>query len=194
MAGPQTANKKGMFENTALRQMEKDYLKGLGCDPMGQNPLPDIKKLKPIDIGPKVRAVLYEEGYTGGTWMYKSPKAPLFWTTWYKTCPNARWIICRRDRDDIVNSLLKTRFMHAFKDRDGWEGWIKHHEDRFDEMHEAGLDIREIWTKKIIAGDYSEIKEAVEYCGLKWDEGKVRDFVSPELYHLNGVLAHGKQG
>ena len=49
LSGPTKYNRKGMFENSEIRNaVVKPYLRRIGCDPMGQDPLPDIKSIKEI--------------------------------------------------------------------------------------------------------------------------------------------------
>lgn len=50
MGGANRYNKKGTFENSAIRQsIVKLFLKEIGVDPLGQNPLPDINSLPKVD-------------------------------------------------------------------------------------------------------------------------------------------------
>ena len=47
LAPPNVNNRKGMFENTTVRQtIVKPYLREHGWDPLGQNPLPSIPLVK----------------------------------------------------------------------------------------------------------------------------------------------------
>lgn len=107
----------------------------------------------------------------------------LFWPIWNDAFPNAKWIIVRRSAHEIVQSCMKTTFMKAYNTEEGWGCWVNHHIARFIEMWQAGLQIREVWPRKIIDGDLSEIKEAINWCGLPWKEKEVVDFVSPSLWH-----------
>lgn len=184
-------NKKGMFENTAIRQgMTKPYLVGIGCDKLGQRPLPTDAHLAAItqDEADRWRyrldRIMQQEGYTGGPRFYKGAKMCLFWPMWAKAFPETKWIIVRRTRGDIVRSCLRTSFMSAYNSLEGWELWAKEHERRFEEMKAAGLSIVEVWPEKMIKnGDYGEMKAAVEFCGLTYDHDIARSFVDPRLWH-----------
>lgn len=184
MRGHSRWNPKGQFENEKIRHnVVKPYIKSMGYDPMCQKPLPDINNLQPFDMRSRVLDVMVSQGYTNGHWMYKGPKMCLIWPVWKEAFPDAKWIIVRRETEDIVNSCMRTSFMHAYKHPDGWRMWVAEHEKRFEEMKDADLDVREVWPIKAIQGDFTEVKEMVLDCGLQWNESAVKDFVSPELYH-----------
>ncbi len=177
-------NKKGQFENSVIRKdIVKHYLKSIGCDPMGQKPLPDINNLQPFDIRSRVLDVITRQGYKEGRWMLKGAKYCLIWPLWKEAFPDAKWVIVRRTTEDIVSSCMRTSFMRAYRRPEGWRGWVAEHEKRFKEMKAADMDVREVWPIKAIHGDFTEVKEMIEDIGLNWNETAAKDFVSPELYH-----------
>jgi hypothetical protein len=195
MSGPTPNNAKGMFENSKIRnQIVKPFFRDLGVDALGQYPLPDINKmLIPSDWAQRVEDVMMEQGYEGGPWMYKGAKMCLHWPVWNYAFPNAKWIIVRRRPGDIVNSCLRTGFMNAFNSdtkcrevgavdaREGWMWWIKQHEDRFREMQNAGLNCKVVWPNRMVEGDYRQMKETLEWCGLEWGP-EVTEFIEPKLW------------
>ena len=190
MRPPNVNNKKGMFENVQITQgIVKPFLKSIGADTMGQNPLPDPIKVrrKMFFDGdawtPRVLEVLKKEGYKGNKqWFYKGAKMCLIWEIWNAAFPDARWIIVRRNKEDIIDSCLRTSFMRAYKDKEGWSGWVDWHEKRFKEMIENKLNVREIYPEKIVLGNFDEIKSIVTDLGLNYNDIQVRDFVSPNLW------------
>ena len=190
MSGPNSFNQKGMFENSQIRdKLTKPYLKSIGCDPMGQNPLPHIDhemKLKFIREGKEWRAkvinILKSQGLNGGTWFYKGAKMCLFWPLWDSAFPTAKWVIVRRKQEDIIRSCMKTPFMRAYDTTSGWMKWILHHEKRFIEIKRQCANVFEVWPDRAVKSDYSGMMEMIEYCGLSWDVKKVGEFISPELW------------
>lgn len=189
MAGPNAHNQKGMFENLLIRQtMVKPYLSSIGCDPLGQKPLPNNRQV--FEVSPTqgkqwaigVIKIMKEQGYSDGPWFYKGAKSCLYWYLWHLAFPDAKWIIVRRDADDIAASCMRTSFMRKYRDALGWLHWVDTHERRFRQMKTAGLQIREVWPQKWIDGDFSEIKEAVDWLGLEWQETLIQSFVEPTLY------------
>ncbi len=195
MSGPTSTNAKGMFENARIRnEIVKPYLTSIGVDKMGQYPLPNIEEMViPTGWKRKVEAIIQEEGYEDGPWMYKGAKMCLHWPIWNYAFPDAKWIIVRRKPSDIINSCLRTGFMSAFTRQgnqravgalnswEGWLWWVHQHEDRFREMMNAGLNCKVIWPERMVEGNYQQINEMLEWLGLEWDSG-ITDFIEPKLW------------
>jgi len=189
MRGATQFNKRGMFENSMVVDgIVKPYLSWAGVDPMLQNPLPDPKQLPSIDefLGRPLREAIHEifqkQGYKKGKWYYKGAKMSLLWSLFHNAFPNAKWVIVRRRKDHIVNSCMKTHFMRNRSTEKEWEEWVDIHEKEFVNMHEAGLQVKEVWPSKFIEGDFREIIDIIEWCGMKWNGKSVSEFVEPALF------------
>lgn len=184
LCGPTPANRKGQFENVAIRNaVVKPYLKSLGADVMGQDPLPDINHLKPYpELRKKVSSMIVGQGYTDGPWFLKEAKVCLIWPIWKEAFPNAKWVLVRRRPVDIANSCLRTGFMRSFHSQEGWLKWVDTHMQRFEEMKAVIPNIREVWPSKFVSGDFTEIQSVVEWLGLQWNDAAVREFVTPDLW------------
>jgi hypothetical protein len=195
MSGPNSNNKKGMFENSAIRNnVVKPYLRESNCDPLGQYPLPAIKNLSiPRNFREQVIANMHAQGYTDGPWFYKGAKMCLMWPVWSYAFPDAKWVVVRRRTGDIIQSCMETSFMRAFQmeckqkavgatnEREGWLWWVHQHEDRFREMINFGLNVKVVYPERMVMGDYRQMMELIEWLGLKWDS-KVLEFVDPKLW------------
>lgn len=197
MFGPNKHNQKGMFENKEVRQnIVKPYLKKIGCDPLGQKPLPNNRQVFEVndkvilEWRTRIQEIYKHQGYKNGEWFYKGAKACLLWYLWHRAFPTAKWVLVRRDDNDIANSCMRTSFMRAYNDHHGWIKWVKKHNRRFEEMKSAGLNVFEFWPSRVISGDYSHAKEMIEYLGLEYmgNEKIVMSFVDPKLYRssVNG--------
>jgi hypothetical protein len=184
MSGPTPFNKKGMFENAEIRNhITKPYLMHSGLDPMCQNPLPDVDNLEPYaGLKEDVVGVIVSQGYDLGPWFYKGAKMCLLWPLWHKAFPDAKWVIVRRAKEDIVQSCLRTSFMRKLKGPDAWRGWVEYHEMCFEQMKgKEGLDVMEVDSDRLVGGDLSEIKEVIKWLGLTWKEKDVTEFIDPSL-------------
>jgi hypothetical protein len=196
MSGPNRNNAKGMFENTNIRNtIVKPYLREIGVDALGQYPLPNINRvLKPIHgLADKVSNIMVQQGYQGGPWMYKGAKLCLIWPLWHQAFPSAKWIIVRRSPEDIAASCVRTGFMRAFSrsnfrraihvnnEYEGWLWWAQQHEERFQTMKDAGLNIKEVWPDKMVSGEYKAIIETINWLGLNWNADAL-SFVDPRLW------------
>lgn len=196
MSGPTKNNAKGMFENSQIRNgIVKNYFRTLEVDPLGQYPLPNTVDMPiPRNWRERVESVLIEEGYKDGPLMYKGAKMCLHWPVWDYAFPGAKWVIVRRKTPDIINSCLRTGFMRAFQVRhnqrevgadneyDGWLWWVRHHEAMFLEMLEAGLETRQVWPERMVDGDFTKVKEMIEWLELEWKEKEVKAFITPKLW------------
>jgi len=181
--------------------VEKPYLRSIGKDHLVQYPLPDMDTLTiPINWKDTIHEVMIKEGYQKGPWFYKGAKACLIWPVWHYAFPNAKWLIVRRKSSDIAESCLNTAFMQRCQNRavlqqigaktpyDGWIWWINQHEKRWVEMITAGLNVKQIWPDRMVNGDYSQIKEAIEWLGLKWKPTEVLAFIEPKLWKTRRKL------
>lgn len=191
LAGPQRENKRGMFENLEIRNgVIKPFLRKIGADPQCQKPLPNMNRVRDFlsdgfvtNWRNQVRKIYLKHGYYDGPWFCKDPKITVHWPIWNAAFPEAKWVIVRRDGQDIINSCLKTGFMRAYHNREGWKEWVITHHQCFHEMIQTGLEIRQVWPQDMIDGDLIPIRNCVEdFLGLEWNEKQVLTFIAPALW------------
>ena len=197
MAGPNRANQKGMFENTEIRNtIVKPFFASIGADRLGQKPLPDrnickiVAETKAEEWRKQVMSVFYEQGYTDGAFFYKGAKMCLTWAVWHAAFPNAKWIIVRRDDEGIINSCMRTGFMRAYRNRADWQGWIDEHKKCFAEMEAAGLDVCEVNTDELAAGNLEGITNCLAHCGLSVTLDD--NLIDPSLFQVKQGVEHAK--
>jgi hypothetical protein len=115
--------------------------------------------------------------------LFKYSGIAQMWPVWHLYYPNAKWIIVRRRTGDILNSLVETAYMSRFKDakniklvnatneKEAWLYWIHCYEDLFRDMIATNsLNYRVVWPERMRDGDFDQMKEVVDWCGLKWNE------------------------
>lgn len=187
VCGPTKANRKGQFEHKRMKNIiTKPYLRSIGADPLGQNPLPEY----PLDIPndnpfSNIPRVLEEDGWEGDrVGMNKEAKLSLLWPVVQDALPKAKWLIVRRDRDEIIQSCFRTSFMYKRRTRQDWMDWVLFHEERFKEIL-RNCDAREIWPCKILNGNFSELLDVCDWLGLPFQEDVVVDFCDLKLWHGN---------
>lgn len=184
MRGATPYNKKGMFENTAIVDgLIKPFLKALGADPLGQDPLPDTENVPIIpEWNIAILRRLEAQGYNGERWFYKGVKMLLIWPVWQAAFPDAKWVIVRRNKNEIAASCMRTPFMRAFNDEAGWLGWVKEHEDRFDQIFAAGILAHEFWPG-VALNEPARFKDLISWLGLEWKEDEVNEFIDHSLWN-----------
>lgn len=181
MRGPNSNNPKGMFENRAIVEMVKGYLKFLECDPMAQKPLPRKDQIvRWPSLRNSIEDVMFSEGYREGPWFFKTVKGCHIWEVFHRAFPEALWVIVRRNEDGLVNSLQRTSFMKAYKTDEGWREYIGYHYDRFSEIKQH-CNWLEVDTDELVRGDLGSLEKVVRAAGLHWDQRLARRFISPEL-------------
>lgn len=171
-----------LYENTEIRQtILKPLIKANGGDPLGQGKFPDISALKP---SPDLRARI-ESKLSGWhePWAYKDAKISLVWPLFAAAFPEAIWVIVRREREQIIDSCIRTSFMKAHgDDREAWGKWVDDQEAQFTAMQSAGLNLIEVWPQSVIA-DAEAFRPVAEHCDLHWDPGAVTASISPDKWH-----------
>jgi len=185
LAGPNRYNPKGMRENReVVDKIIKPYLRELGCDPMGQYPLPDTEDLWiKRGIREQFFRIMELQGWNGKSPLfYKEVKMCLLWPAFRAAFPNAKWVVVGRRDEQIVRSCMRTGFMRAFKNEQGWQWWVDQHKQRFHRMREADLQVKEVWPERMMQGNYLEMLNVIEWLGLQWRDQKIRDFIEPKLY------------
>lgn len=168
-----------LYENVDVRErVIKPYLKSIGADPLGQNPLPDTDNLTaPPDFRSRV------DGFVGTREprAYKCAKATLIWPVFHSAYPEAKWIIVRRDKQKIADSCVRTNFMRAYETHREWERWVEEHEKRFEKMR-AELDAIETWPDSYIE-DPASFALVAAHCGLRFSEEAVRKSIDRIKWH-----------
>jgi hypothetical protein len=196
LSGAFTGITNAMYENQQIKKLMVEYYKSINADPDCQYPLPEKGDIYPfIALKESVSEILEIDNYNRKTpWMYKSSNLCQLWKLWAQYYPNARWIIVRRKPSDIVYSCLKTTFMCGFSnverqaeigvvgEREAWLWWVRQHEQMFQEMVAAGLNIKVIWPEDLVDGNYDSVKEILDWVGLPFDEDEIRKEIDPMLW------------
>lgn len=174
-------SKRGMYCNDRIREeLVKPYLQLMGGDADAQKEYPQMISDCP-NWKESVNQIMSEEGFHGGTWMYKDSRIAQMWPVWAQAYPDAKWIIIRRRTGDIIESCLKTKYMHAHPDREGWLSMVHSYEQRFAEIIRQGINYKEIWPERMINNDFKQLYEILDWVGLGWNP-KSLNFVESLLW------------
>ena len=185
---PFPASYKGYsLNNEVIEKIQKPFFTSIGCDPLGQATLPDTDKLKMMDIPDfkeNVIDIMIKQGLEPNQkWFINDAKSCLNWVVWHKAFPQAKWVITRRNELSIAYSCLATSWMSAYDTVEGWEEWIDKHKIKFMEIIKE-CNAKEIWSEKIINGDYDELKSMLAWLGLDYGVHIVNEFVDKKLWHF----------
>ncbi|MFP4526446.1 MAG: hypothetical protein ACLFNL_08650 [Bacteroidales bacterium] len=158
------------FENIQIKHsLIKPYLANYGIDILGQRIRYETKDLHILKNWKEdVEDMIVGQGYYDGNWVIKSNLVIPMWPVWYHAFPNAKYIIVRRRTGDIVNSCMKTGYMKAYNDRDGWIHMCRQYIERMAEMAETIPNHKIIWPHRMAYGDYSQVWDILEWTGVPW--------------------------
>ncbi len=180
--GPGPSNPRGFFENTAIRQtVLKPMLESVGGDRLGVRRLPD--RMPDADgLRGRVEGIVANQGGRE-PWLYKDAKLALVWRTWAEAFPEARWVVVRRNADDIVASCRRTHFMaqHGLTRR-AWRALIERYAAHLDELARDGPGAEIFRPETVVRGDDTMLYDLVRRLGLRWDEERSRRFVVEEAW------------
>ena len=183
---PSSENPKGFFEHCHLRQLNKTILSHLGFDPLGVRTLPPLNDLpKATGLREEVFKIITAENYDGTQpWLFKSVKMTLLWPMWLEAFPSAKWLIIRRDREDIVSSCMNTSFMkqHGFP-ASYRHDWVNAYLERIEALKCQAQWWREIWPSHLIGHKLTLLENTVKELNLDWNEQVVKDFIQPDYWH-----------
>lgn len=176
-----------MLENITVRdQIMARYLQQQGVDPKGcETNVPPATFSVPGGWREAVDNIMMREGYDEGERMIKSCKLALMWPVWHDAYPKAKWVIVRRRTGDIVDSCMKTDYMKAHDDKEGWVEMIRNYEDRFVEMITEGVDCKVIWPQRMVHGDYSQVYELLDWLGIGW-RTEILSYIDPKFWRTRG--------
>lgn len=172
-AGPIVSNKFGYteYENTDIKQISKSqWLKyNRNRDKVfGAAMIPKKHHLEYVRNG--VEPLIQGKG----KWMFKTMVE--LYTLFLQFNPNI--ILIKRNEESTLDSICEK---HPKDDRE----YIREiYLSRMRLMASIENECGAKWvdTDKLMLGNYDEIKEAVEYCGLEYDASKVREAIDPELW------------
>lgn len=186
-----------MYENLEIQQrIIKPCLHLIDGDVEGQYPIAPSPYDKAVSLewSGRMEHLLTCQGVDiSKPWYYKDSRSLLLWPVWFYSYPKAKWVIVRRNTEDIIKSCNKTGWMTAFKKKEllnalamtseqqGWHWLINEYKYKIMEMYLHPINIREVWLERVCLGDFTEIKQIIEWCDLPWREDLVLDYITKKI-------------
>lgn len=160
---PSQWNAKGFFQNGEIHKSMKDFY---GRDIEGEPPVHDI------EWDNQLKAILKRQGATY-PWFIKT--GTFYHPVWKNLVD--KQIMIRRPLDKILDSYKRCNFLPEQK----WnvEFIVKRQLEMMDKMEGVTID-----TERVVLGDFSQLKEAFDYCGLEFKPEIAEDFVDKDLYSI----------
>lgn len=169
--GPTAANRKGNFENKQIKRAQIDRWGMLTLarqkTAFEENPVCEYRG----GFRPAVEKILAAEGYEGGYWGYK--QSALYKPAWGDFEP---YFVGVRRENVVQANITRQNFMGTAN---------VNRIQRVVDLHDPVIDECEVIVKtdELISGEYRTIREAFDYCGLKFRPEIAKNWISPELWH-----------
>lgn len=144
-------NPRGYYENLKLKQALREWF---GFDFKGDEPAfkPGWRK--------EVESIIHADGYHGGNWMYKH--GAFFHKVWQEF--NPKIIKVQRNTLDVFNSYKKCGFLNKYRDTEIIY-IIQRQKNIMDNL--PGVTIN---AERLFKHDYAELKAALEYCDIEFNQ------------------------
>jgi|TARA_R100000084_G_C4653953_1_gene151591 hypothetical protein len=163
-------NKNGYYENIAITSLLIDYLRENDKEQL-------LKKYNPLTLDADyykfdllIKEILYVESLPyNEKWFYKNPKIAFCWQLFNKYFPNAQWIIVKRNRNEILNSILRTEFMDAYKSVNEWNNYLDKYEILINNI-KSNCNYTEFNINNVFDNKISEVKKLCYYLDIEYNE------------------------
>ena len=131
----------------------------------------------------KISKALQKQGYKKGPWLVKHGLSLNWINFWFKHY-KPTIILVRRDAESILKSkhkmaiykgkpiVLEKTFLDSYTKNNNYMDFLK--------RKYKGIDV---WSQKIIDGDYSEIKQVLNRVGVPFNLEKTLEFIEPDVWH-----------
>ncbi|EAQ04182.1 TPR domain protein [Pseudooceanicola batsensis HTCC2597] len=171
-------NPQGYFESRVIRDgIVKPLLSDMGADPLGVRSFPPRDVLPPCPpLARRITRALRREGYDGsGPWGFKDPKLTLLWQLFDRAYPQAIWVIVRRDRGKVLDSLCRTSFMARHSTSpEYWTPFCNAYDFRLNLLRGSGARIFEVDADALSSGDLDQIRPVIDAAGLTFEAATAR--------------------
>jgi hypothetical protein len=123
----------------------------------------------------KVENIIRGQGYENGPWLFKH--GATFHKVWNEFSP--KWIKVKRDPEAIYKSYRHSGMLRRADDAQLKE-IISYHHKILDDL--PGITIN---SDSVVGGNYSDLEEAFDYCGLGFDSKIADKFINKEYWHFS---------
>lgn len=159
-------NPQGHYENKPLNSVLRHWFGVLPVTGEIATPVDGFRE--------KVEEVIRGDGYEEGPWLYKH--SVMYWPIWHEFDPI--WIKCWRDKESIIASNKAVGFLKSSESDNRVRHLVERHHEEMRKLPGPDVD-----TEAVAQGDFTTLEEAINHCGLKFDEQIASEFVMPDAWH-----------
>lgn len=173
-------NQRGYYEHVEIDMALSYYLRSCDADGLG-------KRFQPIDLDEQfvdfrdlVLDIIESERPGSPAWAFKSTKTAICRNIWRVHFPTAKWIICRRKRDLIIDSMVRSPFMDAYNTRDEWDQMLNRYEYMMRDIADR-CDAYEFDVDSAVNGDVDQVAGMLDFIGHDADANQAHKFIDRRL-------------
>jgi hypothetical protein len=173
-------NAKGYFEHVPIDTAQILYLRS--CDHKHEG-----KRFQPLDLDepyPDFRDFIQDciksEYPESNGWMFKSTKTAICRNIWVNHFPEAKWVICRRDRELILDSMMRAPFMDAYSERDEWDQMLNRYEYYFRDIIDRCTAF-EFDVDAAVNGSVEEVRSLFSFLNISYSPARAHSFIDRSL-------------
>ena len=152
-------NKKGHFENKLFKQLIRGKYRVADPGPFHEN-WAIVERI--LELNPPEPWLI--KGYV------------MFWPIFDPLTP--KYVCVRRNKESVLDSCKATGLHNSGCDSQLF--------DRYSEEMDFLVETRSavnVYTDKVIKGDYSSLERAFEHCNVRFNEEIAEDFIEKSLWH-----------
>jgi len=127
--------------------------------------------------GPNHVKSIFERLIPRGDWCFKA--GPQYWDVIRDAFPDAKGVLIYRNPESII--------IQSHRDKTGklesdvrW--WVDQFVDKMARIHDE-FRFPYIYTDEVMAGDYSSLRDAMDYCGLEFDPAIADKRIDKKQWH-----------
>ena len=113
-------------------------------------------------------------------WLYKSAGLLIFYKQFIEKFPEARWVLPRRNPQDIVDSIKRHAYMKFNADTKDFVEYVLKHQFSVEEAVNHSMSIN---SKEVANLNMEVIEQYFNFCEVEMDEKIVCEFVNPKMMH-----------
>lgn len=162
-------NPNGYYENISINSSVVGYLRSTDRLGLGFRYHPTYLEPAGLWFKETVLQSLHKQGFEDdgiNKWAYKDPKNVWVWRTWHEHFPDADFLIVRRDREEVMQSIERSPWMNRYDNPYDWERMLLIYEYIFDTISQVHKNTHTFNISDVMKGELKKISLAFHDTGV----------------------------
>jgi hypothetical protein len=158
-------NVNGYYENERMRALIVNYMRLNDKEHLRKRYNPENLSADYPHFKDLMLAIATGEGCANGQpWLFKDPKIAYCWQMMNRSFPNARWLIVRRKRSEVLASIKRTEFMDAYSTDEEWIGYLERYSRMIDRLEAGCKNVMSIKVSSLMRLQDDALASLMEFC------------------------------